>query len=186
MKKLKDDDMMQYLDGTLDAARLAEVEKYLQTDAEDARLLADMKLAMGALREWDEAEPVRVSDNFWPALRDKLPERPQRSWLRGASAQLGAWLWPAHSPLRLSARVAAIAVFVALAVSFLSPRQAVHNVQATDLTAADKMFIQQSLARHDAYVTSQSLSSALPLRNSDGRDGDGDGEDDEGDDYTPE
>lgn len=185
MKTLKNDDMMGYLDGTLDAARLAEVEAYLQTDAEDARLLADMKLAISELHAWDEAEPVRASDNFWPALRDKLPERPQRSWMRGASAQLGAWLWPAHSPLRLSARVAAIAVFVALAASFLSPKDAVRNTHATELTSADKTFIQQSLARHDAYVTSQSLSSALPLHNSDGRDGDGDGGDDDGDDYTP-
>jgi hypothetical protein len=54
------------------------------------------------------------------------------------------------------------------------------------LTAQDQAFIQQSMARHDAYVTSQSLGggSTLP-RTGDGRDSDGDGDDTDTDPYTP-
>jgi anti-sigma factor RsiW len=35
MNKLHTDDMMAYVDGTLDESRLAEVEEYLKTHAED-------------------------------------------------------------------------------------------------------------------------------------------------------
>src|SRR4028118_2171409 len=115
-----------------------------------------MKLALTELHAWDEAEPVRVSDNFWPELRDKLPEAPpQRSWVRSTASQLGSWLWPSSSPLRLSARVAAVVVFIALAASFFAPKNATTPLQA--LTPADQAFIQQSMARHDAYATAQSL-----------------------------
>jgi anti-sigma factor RsiW len=186
MNKLHTDDMMAYVDGTLDESRLAQVEEYLKTHAEDAALLADMKMALTELHAWDEAEPVRVSENFWPALRDKLPEAPKRNWLRGTTAQLGVWLWPSHSPLRLSARVAVIAAFIALAASFFAPKDATVSVQAGALTAQDQAFIQQSMARHDAYVTSQSLSGGSTLlRTGDGRDSDGDGDDTDTDPYTP-
>ncbi len=189
MKKLSTDDMMAYVDGTLDPARLAQVEKYLESNAEDAALLADMKMALTELHAWDEAEPVRVSDNFWPELRDKLPEAPpKRNWLRGTASQLGSWLWPSNSPLRLSARVAAVAVFVALLASFFAPKNATQNSIARDLTPADQAFIQQSMARHDAYVTSQSLGGGSTLlRSGDGRDSDGDGDDSDADaeDYIP-
>ncbi|HEX8235174.1 MAG TPA: hypothetical protein VF600_04400 [Abditibacteriaceae bacterium] len=189
MKKLHTDDMMAYVDGTLDPTRLAQVEAYLEHNAEDAAMLAEMKMALGALHEWDEAEPVRVSENFWPELRDKLPAAPpQRSWLRGTASQLGSWLWPSKSPLRLSARVAAVAVFVALLASFFAPKNATRPTIARDLTPADQAFIQQSMARHDAYVTSQSLGGGSTLlRSGDGRDADGDGDDSDADaeDYIP-
>jgi len=186
MKKLTTDDMMAYVDGTLDPARLTEVEKYLESNAEDAALLADMKMALTELHAWDEAEPVRVSENFWPELRDKLPEAPKRNWLRGTASQFGAWLWPSNSPLRLSARVAAVVVFIALAASFFAPKNATTPLQA--LTPADQAFIQQSMARHEAYVTSQSLGGGSTLlRSGDGRDSDGDGDDSDADaeDYSP-
>ncbi|HEX8832609.1 MAG TPA: zf-HC2 domain-containing protein [Abditibacteriaceae bacterium] len=186
MKKLSNEDLMDYLDGTLDPARLAKVEAHLAANADDAVLVADMKMAMGALNEWNEAEPVKVSPDFWVKVREQLPEHPTRSPLRALGAQLGAWLWPAHSPLRLSTRVAALAVFVAMAAALMSPKGAVHQVQA-DLSDADKMFIQQSVDRHSAYVAVQPLNSTLNLPVGDGRDGDGDGEDGEGEDesYTP-
>lgn len=187
MMKMTNDDLMGYVDGTLDAARLAQVEAHLRANAEDAQLASDMKMALGALHDWNEAEPIRASENFWPALRDKLPAQPGRGGMGAMTSRVGEWLWPRRSPLRLSVGVAALAAFIALAASFSGPQQAINTVSAKNLTPADEMFITQSVARHDAYVTVQSLGGGMSsLRSGDGRDGDGDGEDDSPDDgYTP-
>jgi anti-sigma factor RsiW len=187
MKKLSNEDLMDYVDGTLDAARLTLVEEHLKASPEEAQLVADMKLALSALHEWDAAEPVRVSDNFWPELRDRLPEKPHRSWWRGAAAQMGEWLWPAHSPLRVSARVAFVAMVMAVAAWFFAPQQAQRPIVAEEppLTTADMAFIQQSLRSHKAYDMVQPLNGSLPLAIADGRDGDGDGEDTDDEPYTP-
>jgi anti-sigma factor RsiW len=186
MKKLNNEDLMDYVDGTLDAARLTLVEEHLKASPEEAQLVADMKLALSALHEWDAAEPVRVSDNFWPELRDRLPEKPQRSWWRGASSQMGEWLWPARSPMRISAGIAAIVLFAAMAASFFAPQKARRPIVAdAPLTTADRMFIQQSLGRHKAYDMVQPLTGSMPLAIGDGRDGDGDGEESDDEPYTP-
>jgi hypothetical protein len=82
--------------------------------------------------------------------------------------------------------VAAVVVFIALAASFFAPKNATTPLQA--LTPADQAFIQQSMARHDAYVTSQALGGGSTLlRSGDGRDSDGDGDDSDADaeDYSP-
>jgi anti-sigma factor RsiW len=185
MKKLSNEDLMDYVDGTLDAARLTLVEQHLKASPEEAQLVADMKLAMSALHEWDAVEPVRVSEDFWPKLRDRLPEKPQRSWWRSASAQMGQWLWPAHSPLRLSARAAVVAMVIAIAAWFFAPQPAQRQVEAITLTADDRAFIQQSLGRHKAYDMVQPLNGSMPVAVGDGRDGDGDGEDSNDEPYTP-
>lgn len=185
MKKLTNDELMDYMDGTLDAARLTLVEEHLKASPDDAQLVAEMKLAMSALHEWDAAEPVRVSENFWPKLRDRLPEKPRRGWWRGASAQMGEWLWPGYSPLRISARVAVLAMIMAVAAWFFAPPGVQRPIVAEELTAADKMFIQQSLDRHGAYVEVQPLTNSLPVAIGDGRDGDGDGEDSTDEPYMP-
>ena len=185
MKKLNNEDLMDYVDGTLDAARLTLVEEHLKASPEEAQLVADMKLALSALHEWDAAEPVRVSDNFWPELRDRLPEKPQRSWWRGASVQMGEWLWPARSPMRISAGIAVIVAFIAMAASLFAPRQAIREGITDPLTPADMAFIQQSLGRHKAYDIVQPLTGSMPLAIGDGRDGDGDGEESDDEPYTP-
>lgn len=184
--KITNDVLMGYVDGTLDAARLAQVEEHLRTDAEDAQMVSDMKMALGALHDWNESEPVHASENFWPALRDKLPAQPGRDGLGTMTSRVGEWLWPRRAPLRFSAGIAALAVFIALAASFLSPQQAVNTLSAKDLTPADMTFIRQSVARHDAYVTSQSLGVGMSsLRSGDGRDSDGDDDDGADEGYTP-
>ncbi len=185
--KMTNDVLMDYVDGTLDAARLAQVEAHLRANAEDAQLASDMKMALGALHDWNEAEPIRASESFWPALRDKLPAQPGHGGVGAMTARVGEWLWPRRSPLRLSVGVAALAAFIALAASFSGPQQTINTVSAKNLTPADEMFITQSVARHNAYVTVQSLGGGMSsLRSGDGRDGDGDGEDDSPDDgYTP-
>lgn len=182
--KITNDFLMDYVDGTLDDSTRAAVEAHLSGNLEDAELVASMKMALGALHEWDAAEPVAVREDFWPRLREKLPANPQRNPLRALAARAQAWLWPSHSPLRLSTRVAAIAVVIAMAAALFSPKQATRQVQADSLSSADKMFIQQSLKRHSAYVSSQPVA-PLTLPPGDGRNADGDGEDEENTDYTP-
>ena len=184
MKKLTDSEIMDYLDGTLDAGQVAAVEAHLQSNSEDAQLVADMKLAMASLHEWDEVEPVRVSADFWPRLREKLPEQPQRSWMRRAGAQLSSWLSPNHSPWRVSAPIAVVAVFIAMATFLLGPKQSTQVAQAT-FSTAEQTFIQQSLNRHAAYDSSESLSGSLPLAVGDGRSAEHGDEDDDDADYLP-
>lgn len=185
VKRLSNIDIMDYLDGTLEAARRAEVEEHLRVCAEDAELVAELKMAQIALHDWDQAEPVRVSDDFWPKLRAQLPEQPPRGWVHRLAAQAGAWLWPSQSRLGLSLRLAAVAVLLAIAVSFFAPQQARHRVVAKDLTPAERTFIQQSLDRHSNYVSSQPLGGPLQLapgatrgdvRSADRSDDDDDGE----------
>lgn len=144
MKKLKDIEMIDVLDEKFQA----------ELGQDDAEQLEDMKLAMMALKAWDEAEPVQVSENFWPQLRDKLPARPPRSPFRRAASTLGAWLWPAHAPLAASMRVAMLAAVLALASFWFAPQNATQPVGA-DFTKEEKAFISHSLKQHDNYVTAQ-------------------------------
>jgi anti-sigma factor RsiW len=185
MKKLSDDMLMDYVDGRLDATQVAAVEEYLQFNAEDAQLVADMKIAMVALRELEEVEPVRVSADFWPRLREKLPEKPQRSWLRHAGAQLQSWLAPVQSPWRVSVPIAVVAVFLVMATFLFAPKQSTHVVNARDFSKAEETFIQQSLNRHAAYDSSQPLSGSLPLAIGDGRSAEHGDEDDDDSDHLP-
>jgi len=178
MKKVNDSEMIDYVDGTLDAARVAAVEAYLQSHDEDAQLIADMKLAMASLKEWEEVEPVHVSPDFWPRLREKLPDQPQRSWLRRTGAQFSSWLTPLHSPWRVSVRIAIIAFFLVMATFLLGPKQSTPVAQA-QLSPAEQTFIQQSLDRHAVYDSSQPLSGSVPLVVGDGRSAEHGDEDDD-------
>ncbi|HVF09528.1 MAG TPA: hypothetical protein VNA16_01925 [Abditibacteriaceae bacterium] len=185
MKKINDSEMMDYVDGTLDAARVVAVEEYLQSNAEDAQLVADMKLAMASLREWDEAEPVHVAPDFWPRLRDKLPDKPQRSWLRRTAAHFSSWAAPLHSPWRASVPVAVIVVFIAMAAFLLGPKDSTRSSVATPLSPAEKTFIQQSLDRHAVYDSAQPLSSSIPVVVGDGSSAEHGDEDDDDSDHQP-
>ena len=157
--KVSTEDLTDYIDGTLDGARLAAVEEHLRTHAEDAEMIAAMKLSHEALTSWDEDEPVHVSPDFWIKVRDQLPAEPERSWFRRTAQQLGAALWPAHSPLRRSLHAGLVAAAIALAALFFAPQQDQRNAVANDDTA----FIQQSLDRHAAYVSSQPLGGSVQL-----------------------
>lgn len=154
--KISNEDLMNYVDGTLAQSQLPRVEEHLRTHPADAELVSEMKLAMQALHDWDAAEPVQVSENFWPRLRDKLPASPRRSLWR----KVGELVWPSQSRLGISVRAAAvvIAAILFMAASWFSPKQAVHTVSAN----ADDVFIQQSLRKHSAYVQSQPLGAPLP------------------------
>ena len=109
MKRLNNNDIMDYLDGALSPQRQSEIEAHLQSNSEDAELVNDLKMAQMALVEWDKSEPVRASDDFWIKVREQLPAQPKRNPVRGWLAQLGAALLPTHSPMKMGLRVAAVA-----------------------------------------------------------------------------
>lgn len=169
MKRLTNEELMDYMDGTLSAARLAEIEQHLASSPEDAELVADLKMAQKALIEWDEAEPVRAGEDFWPKLRDKLPAQPGRNPLRALGSRLSGWLWPAHSRMGMSLRVAVVAAVLAIAAAMFAPQQTKHQVIANNgstvtstLTPEDRSFIRKSLERHSAYESSQPWAGAVP------------------------
>ncbi len=180
MKKVTKDELMDWMDGTLSATRRAEVDAHLSANAEDAQLVADMKEALGMLHEWNAAESVTVSDNFWPQLRDKLPEKPGSGW-HGQVSRLGNWLMPRRE-WKVRAGVAVFAVCAALATLFFAPKNATHTVQAQTytLSADEQQFVRQSLMQHRTYAAVQPLNTA-PVAQTDGRNQDGDGNDDSGD-----
>ena len=132
MKRLNNNDIMDYLDGALSSQRQSEIEAHLQSNAEDAELVNDLKMAQMALVEWDKSEPVRASADFWIKVREQLPAQPQRSPIRGWLSQLGAALWPSYSPVKMTLRVAAVAALLALLSMFLTPDQSKHLSVADD------------------------------------------------------
>jgi len=180
-KRLNEVDIMDYLDGTLDASRREEVAAYLRDHEDEAQEIADMKLAMGALKDYDESDPIRVSDNFWPSLRDKLPEAPERNWLKRVAGQASAWLVPNRSPLRLSIGAAMIAMFIAMAVLLSGPQQTVQRVDAS-LTQEETAFVKKAVEQHTSFIESQPLPSVLPAGDSRSADG---SDDEENEAYTP-
>ena len=131
MKRLSDTEMMDYLDGALSPEKAAAVEAHLASSAEDAQLLADLRMAQATLHEMAEAEPIRASDDFWLKVREQLPERAtqpatERSAAptKGLMAQIGAWLWPSQSPMGMSLRVGAVvAAILAMLMTMFGPGQ---------------------------------------------------------------
>jgi hypothetical protein len=173
MKKLKDTELIDLLDGKRESGVLHE------SDAAD---LEDMKLAMEALQAWNEVEPVQVSENFWPKLREQLPARPPRSPLRRVASTLGTWLWPSHSPLAASMRVAVVAAILALASFWFAPQNATQPAVA--LSPEATAFIQRSLQKHDNYVATQPVDGGLAIPAGDAASTDT-GDDEPSDEYVP-
>ena len=156
MKRLDSNEIMDYLDGTLDPARQTQIEAHLAENAEDRELVSTMRVAMQSLHELDAIEPIQASDNFWMKVRDGLPAQPpRRSWM----AQLGAVLAPQTRRTSFALRVAVIAGILALASQWFAPQQSI-NVTHAELPPDAKTFIQMSSERHSAYVSSQPLSAA--------------------------
>jgi anti-sigma factor RsiW len=159
--KLDANEMMDYLDGTLDEARRAQVEAHLAADAEDRELIALMRVSMDALHELDEREPVRASDNFWIKVREGLPANPPK---RSIWTQVAGMLWPqpglSQSKNRMSLRIAVVAVVIVLLGVWFAPQQSIAPMQAGSLPPDAEAFVRMSTERHNAYVSSQPLSGA--------------------------
>lgn len=154
MKRLSNEQIMDYLDGTLGAAERAQVESHLENHAEDAATVRELQFAMNAAQAWHADDEMRVSENFWPNLRDNLGPAPKRSWwsslLKGATPQTAP-----KAKWGLGAAFAAIALAIAMGAMMWAPQNASTPAVATDMTSADLAFIQQSAQKHEAYVTSQ-------------------------------
>ena len=164
MNRLSNEQIMDYLDGTLSAAESARVESHLRDSAEDAETVRELQFAMSAARDWHNEDELRVSDNFWPQLRDNLGPAPKRSWwsslLHGASPSAA----PAKAKWGLGAAFAAIALAIAMGAMMLAPQNATNPAVATDITKADEAFIQQSVQKHKDYVTDKAAPGDTTVR----------------------
>ncbi len=182
--KITQDDMLGWVDGTLSAARRAQMQEHLRGNDEDAQLLADMKDAMSALHDWNAHDTIAANDNFWPHLREKLPERAGRGW---NFSRLASRFFPARA-WRLRAVVAVAMLFVALGALFLAPKNATQRLEAQEsaLSVSEQQFIRRSLVQHCTYAAVQPLGS-MQAAPADGRNQDGDGNDDnDGGEYVPQ
>ena len=155
MKRLSNEQIMDYLDGTLSASERAQVESHLASNAEDAATVRELQFAMTAAQSWHADDEMRVSQNFWPNLRDNLGPAPKRSWwsslLKGAAPQTAP-----QQKWGLGAAFAAVVLAIAMGAMMFAPQNATTPVVAhNDMTPADLAFVQQSAAKHEAYVTSQ-------------------------------
>ena len=155
MKRLSNEQIMDYLDGTLSASERAQVETHLADNAEDAATVRELQFAMTAAQSWHAEDEMRVSENFWPNLRDNLGPVPKRSWwsslLKGAVPQTAP-----KAKWGLGAAFAAVVLALAMGAMMFGPQSATTPVVAgNDITSADQAFIQQSAQKHEAYVTSQ-------------------------------
>ena len=155
MTRLSNEQIMDYLDGTLSPQEAARIESHLQASAEDRELVDELRFATQSLHDFNVAqygaEPMRASENFWPELRGKLGPAPKRGFFRQLSTSFnGAG---ARKPaVRYSFGAAFAALVLALGALFFAPKNATH--QALALTPADQTFIQQSLKQHESYVQS--------------------------------
>ena len=151
MTRLSNEQIMDYLDGTLSKEERARVESHLQANAEDAQLVNELRFAMSAAKDWHESETVRVSDNFWPTLRDNLGPAPSRGVL---SSLQKSWrqAFGTSPATRLSLGAATAAIVLAMGAFLFAPQSAQQPVVAESLSAQDLAFVEQSVEQHEAYV----------------------------------
>ena len=163
MKRLSNEQIMDYLDGTLSAAERARVEAHLQGNAEDAETVRELQFAMSAAQDLHAADELRVSENFWPRLRDNLGPAPKRSWWSSlvGGARGGLATKPAA---RWSFGAAMAAIVLALGAMFFAPQNAQQPAMADTMSAADKAFVAQSVQKHEAYVTGQNVPGDVSAR----------------------
>lgn len=105
-------DLQAYVDGELDPARKADVERALQSDVEAQQLVAGLRELGRLVRENEPAHPLPVSKEFyWSQIQRRIEtaERQQAATARPARSALHwlRWLVPALG-------VAAVAVIVSI------------------------------------------------------------------------
>lgn len=154
MNRLSNEQIMDYLDNALSPNEMAQVEQHLKINAEDAELVSELRFAMGAAKEWHESEPLQVSENFWPKLRDNLGPAPKRSAWSQLKNQVAGLFGPTRAA-RLSFGAAFAVMAILLGALLFSPQNATQTAVATPITAADRAFIEQSMAKHEAYLQNQ-------------------------------
>ena len=158
MKRLTNDQIMDYLDGVLAPDEVLRLEAHLQQNAEDAELVRELRFASVATQDLRASEEFRVSENFWPKLRDQLGPAPKRSPWRRFSLGLTRAFGPVTGNSRggrLSVGAALAAIVLALGISFFGPKNTVRQSVADTPSPADLAFIQSSADRHEAYVAAE-------------------------------
>ncbi|RYX84887.1 hypothetical protein EON83_08070 [bacterium] len=155
MTRLSNEQIMDFLDGTLSPQERAHIESHLDSNPEDRELVEELRFATQSLHEFNVAEygsePMRVGDNFWPELREKLGPAPKRSFFRSLVKSLNG-MGAAKPTMRYSFGAAFAALVLALGMLMFGPKDTQRPAMA-DLTAADQTFIQQSLKQHESYVS---------------------------------
>lgn len=178
MTRLSNEQILDYLDGALSPEERARIEAHLLTSPEDRQLVDEVRFATQALHDFNVAqygaEPMRVSDNFWPTLRDKLGPAPKRSFFPSLVKSLGG-AGATKPALRFSFGAALAALVLGLGALMFAPHNAQQPVVATEMTQADKAFVQQSLKQHETYVQSAPVAGDVSALESNSDEGDDDG-----------
>ncbi len=157
MTRLSNEQIMDFLDGTLSPQENARIESHLEHSPEDRELVDELRFATQSLHDFNTleygAEPLRVSDNFWPELRGKLGPAPKRGFFRQLSKSFNG-AGASKPAVRYSFGAAFAALALALGMLMFAPKNAQSPVVAGQMTQADKNFVQQSLKQHETYVQS--------------------------------
>lgn len=159
--KLNESNILDYLDDRLSKKDCASMEKALEQSRDKSSDIDDARLAMQALHALASEEPVAVSEDFWPRLREKLPEQPSRNAFHEIASMASGWLWPASSKWAISARVAVVVVILAMASLWFGPQRTMTS--STALTPSETAFVNRSMQRHEDYVNTPPSMSSLPL-----------------------
>ena len=81
MTRLSNEQIMDFLDGTLSREESARIESHLLNSPEDRELVDELRFATQSLHDFNVAEygdePLRVSDNFWPHTTRQTRRRSQ-------------------------------------------------------------------------------------------------------------
>ena len=152
-QRLTNEQIVDYLDGALSSDETARIDAHLKTNAEDAEIVADLKMALGHAKAWHESEEVQVSENFWPQLRDNLGPAPKRGLLSNLQKSLGQ-VFGTSRAARFSVGVALATIVLAMGAFMFAPQNATQQVVADKISAGDQAFIRQSMEKHEAFVQS--------------------------------
>lgn len=137
------------------------MEEALERSQNKASEVDDARLAMQALHALASEEPICVSEDFWPRLREKLPAQPPRNAVSQVTSLMSGWLWPSSSKWAVSARVAVVVAVLAMASLWFGPQRTVTPSSA--ITASEEAFISRSMQRHADYVNTPPTINSLPL-----------------------
>lgn len=175
MTRLSNEQIMDFLDGVLSPEEMARVESHLEHTPEDRELVDELRFATQSLHDFNVAEygaePVRVSDNFWPELREKLGPAPKRGFFRQLATSFNG-AGASKPAVRYSFGAAFAALVLALGALMFAPKNSTAPAMA-EMTQADKMFVQQSLKQHETYVQSAPVAgdkAAMDISNDEGDD----------------
>jgi len=153
MTRLSNEQIMDFLDGTLSPEEMARIESHLDSNADDRELVEELRFATQSLHDFNVAEygsePLRVTENFWPELREKLGPAPKRGFFSQLIKSLNG-VGASKPAVRYSFGAAFAALILAMGMLMFAPKDS--QTPAVALSDADKTFIQQSLKQHESYV----------------------------------